>query len=131
MAIAICTSVLAYVKTMATVRFNQRVTYDLGADLFQHLQSLSVRYFSNHTLGDSIARVTIDPYCVQILVTSAILPVVQSVISLVIMFAIMWQIEPTLTLISLSVVPFQIVTIRFLAGPMRRRPGSGEIWRRR
>ncbi len=120
-AIAICLSLLSYIKTMATVRFNQRVTYDLGADLFQHLQSLSVRYFNHHTVGDSIARVTLDPYCVQILVTSAILPVVQSLISLIIMFLIMWRIEPTLTLVSLTVVPFQILTIRFLAGPMKRR----------
>lgn len=119
--IAIASSLMSYVQTMATVRFNQRVTYDLGADLFQHLQALSVRYFSKHSVGDSIARVTLDPYCIQILVTGAILPVLQSLVSLVIMFAIMWRIEPTLTLVSLTVVPFQVITIRFLAGPMKRR----------
>jgi ATP-binding cassette subfamily B protein/subfamily B ATP-binding cassette protein MsbA len=120
-AIALCASLLSYVKTMATVHFNQRVTYDLGADLFEHLQSMSVRYFSRHSVGDSIARVTLDPYCIQILVTGAMLPVIQSLVSLIIMFAIMWRIEPTLTLVSLTVVPFQIVTIRFLAGPMKQR----------
>jgi ATP-binding cassette subfamily B protein/subfamily B ATP-binding cassette protein MsbA len=119
--IAVVSSVMSYIQTMAAVRFNQRVTYDLGADLFEHLQSLSVRYFSRHPVGDSIARVTLDPYCIQILVTGAILPVLQSLVSLLIMFAIMWRIEPTLTLVSLTVVPFQIVTIRYLAGPMKRR----------
>jgi ATP-binding cassette subfamily B protein/subfamily B ATP-binding cassette protein MsbA len=120
-AIAIAASVLSYIQTMATVRFNQQVTYDLGADLFQHLQSLSVRYFNRHTVGDSISRVTLDPYCIQILVTSAILPVLKSLVSLLIMFAIMWRIEPSLTLISLTVVPFQILTIKLLAGPMKAR----------
>jgi ATP-binding cassette subfamily B protein/subfamily B ATP-binding cassette protein MsbA len=121
LAIALLGSLVSYVQTMATVRFNQRVTYDLGADLFEHLQRLSVRYFGKHSLGDSIARVTLDPYCIQILVTGALLPVLQSITSLVIMFAIMWRIEPTLTLVSLSVVPLQILTIRLLAGPMKRR----------
>ncbi len=121
LAIALLNSLVSYVQTMATVRFNQRVTYDLGAALFEHLQRLSVRYFCKHRLGDSIARVTLDPYCIQILVTGALLPVLQSAVSLVIMFAIMWRIEPTLTLVSLSVVPIQILTIHLLAGPMKRR----------
>jgi ATP-binding cassette subfamily B protein/subfamily B ATP-binding cassette protein MsbA len=119
--IALLGSLVSYLQTMATVRFNQRVTYDLGADLFDHLQRLSVRYFGKHSLGDSISRVTLDPNCIQILVTGALLPVLQSIISLVIMFAIMWRIEPTLTLVSLSVVPLQILAIRVLAGPMKRR----------
>ncbi len=109
------------ISTMATERFNQGVTYDLGACLFAHLQRLSVRYFGKHSLGDSISRVTLDPYCIQILVTGALLPVLQSVISLVIMFGIMWRIESTLTVVSLLVVPLQILAIRVLAGPMKRR----------
>jgi len=80
-----------------------------------------VRYFGKHSLGDSISRVTLDPYCIQILVTGALLPVLQSVISLVIMFGIMWRIESTLTVVSLLVVPLQILAIRVLAGPMKRR----------
>ena len=121
LAVALLASVTSYFQTMATVRFNQRVTYELGAELFDHLQRLSVRYFVKHPLGDSISRVTLDPYCIQILVTGALLPVLQSAISLIIMFAIMWRIEPTLTLVSLSVVPIQILTIHFLAGPMKLR----------
>ena len=119
--IALASSLVSYLQTMASVRFNQRVTYDLGADLFEHLQRLSVRYFSSRTMGDSIARVTGDPYCVQVLITGALLPVLQSLISLVVMFAIMWRIEPTLTLISLTVVPFQVLTIRMLSGSMKTR----------
>lgn len=119
--IALLATVTSYFQTMATVRFNQRVTYDLGAELFEHLQRLSVRYFAKHPLGDSISRVTLDPYCIQILVTGALLPVLQSALSLIIMFVIMWRIEPTLTLVSLSVVPVQILTIHVLAGPMKRR----------
>ncbi len=119
--IALLGSLTSYIQTMATVRFNQRVTYDLGASLFAHLQRLSVRYFGKHSLGDSISRVTLDPYCIQILVTGALLPVLQSAVSLVIMFGIMWRIEPTLTMVSLLVVPLQILAIRVLAGPMKQR----------
>ena len=107
--------------TLASTRLGQRLTFDLGADLFLHLQRLSLLFHSRRPVGDTIARVTGDTYGVASLVTGVLLPVAQSIITLIAMFVIMIALSPTLTLLALAVVPFQIVAIRLFAGPMKDR----------
>ena|SRR5579864_254576 len=107
------------VNGFVSVRIGQRMVYDLGADLFRHLQRLSLLFHSRQPVGDSIARVTGDPYCVQVMTMGAILPLVQSVAMLIAMFAIMFALQPTLAVLSLAVVPFLFLAIRIYGRPMK------------
>ena len=109
---------------LVSVRLGQRMTYALGADIFMHLQRLSVLFHHRRPVGDTVARVTGDASCVQVLVMDALVPLVHSVVLMVAMFTVMWQLQPTLTLLSLCVVPFLALTVGGLAGPMRRRNRS-------
>jgi ATP-binding cassette, subfamily B, bacterial len=106
---------------VASVRLSQRMEYALGGDLFRHLQKLSLLFHHRRPLGDTLARVTGDASCVPVLVTGGLLPVLQSAITVIAMFVIMFQLQATLTLYALAVVPFLVLTIRFLAGPMQQR----------
>jgi ATP-binding cassette subfamily B protein/subfamily B ATP-binding cassette protein MsbA len=112
-------TVVSMVSSWVSTRVGQRMAYDLGADLFRHLQRLSLIFHSRQPVGDSVARVTGDPYAVQVMVIGAILPVLQSVVMLLAMFAIMLTLEPTLTLLSLLVVPFLFLAIRIYGRPMK------------
>ena len=114
-------SLVSMVNTSASVRLGQRMVYDLGADLFLHLQRLSLVFHSRRPVGDTVARVTGDPYCVQLLVTGALQPLLQSAVLLITMFAIMWRLEPTITLLSLGVAPFLMLAIRVFGEPMQNR----------
>jgi ATP-binding cassette subfamily B protein/subfamily B ATP-binding cassette protein MsbA len=104
-----------------SVTLGQRMVYDLAADLFRHLQRLSLLFHSRQPVGDTIARVTTDTYCLQTLVNTALLPLLQSVLELAAMFLIMWHIEPTLTLLSLGVVPLLMVCMWVFGGVMEKR----------
>jgi len=108
------------VQEIAGVRLNQRITYDLGGDVFSHLQRLSLTYHSRQSTGDTIARVTGDPACVQVF-TSAILHVIQSSTTMISMFVIMFMLQPTLTLLALLVTPFMAITVRVFARPLKAR----------
>src|SRR5262249_9265622 len=68
-----------------------------------------------------IARVTGDPYCVHTLLNAVAIPGLQSLLTLGSMFAIMWSLEPTMTLLSLAVVPFLVLAIWTFGSPMRDR----------
>ena len=114
-------SLLSMANMSASVKLGQRMVYDLGADLFLHLQRLSLVFHSRRPVGDTVARVTGDPYCVQLLVTRAFLPLLQSAVLLITMFAIMWRLEPTITLLSLGVAPFLMLAIRVFGEPMQNR----------
>jgi len=92
--------------------------YDLAADLFGHLQRLSLRFHGKRQVGDLIRRVTNDCGCVATIVRDAMLPVVSSFITLVAMFAIMWAMNRPLALLSICVVPLMFVSFRIYAKPM-------------
>src|SRR5436309_8257506 len=107
--IFLVSTLLSMANTVAVVGLGQRMTFDLAADLFLHLQRLSLLFHSRRSTGDTISRVTGDAYCVQTLVTGALVPILQSAITLVAMFAIMWRLAPGMTLLSLAVVPFLVL----------------------
>jgi ATP-binding cassette, subfamily B, bacterial len=112
---------LDMISSYAATALGQRMTFDLGADLFLHAQRLSLRFHSNRSVGDTIARITHDTYAAQTMVLSVLLPVLQSVVMLGSMFFVMWQLQPTLTLMALGVAPFLLIVIVWLGDPIRRR----------
>jgi ATP-binding cassette subfamily B protein/subfamily B ATP-binding cassette protein MsbA len=112
---------MSMATTVASVAFGQRMTYDLGADLFLHLQRLSLIFHSRRSVGDTIARVTGDPYCIQVLITGVLLPLLQSMAALVTMFIVMYQLEPRMTLLALTVVPLMVLNIWLFGKRMRTR----------
>src|SRR5438132_6933189 len=114
-------TLMSMVSTMASVTFGQRMTYELGADLFLHLQRLSLLFHCRRPVGDTIARVTGDPYCMQTLVSATLLPLLQGVGTLVTMFIIMWRLDAQLTLLALGVAPFLVLNIWLFGKPMKLR----------
>jgi ATP-binding cassette subfamily B protein/subfamily B ATP-binding cassette protein MsbA len=107
--------------TYYSLRLGQRMTYNLACDLFGHLQRLSLLFHTRRPVGDLISRVTGDSWCVNTLVTDALVPALQSLVTLVAMFFVMWQLEPTLTLLALGVAPFFVIVIRILGRPIKDR----------
>jgi ATP-binding cassette subfamily B protein/subfamily B ATP-binding cassette protein MsbA len=99
----------------------QRMSYDVGADLFLHLQKLSLLFHSRRSVADSINRVNGDTYCVQTLITGVIMPFVQSVVTLLAMFGIMWRLDHKLTLLSLVTVPFMMLAVKLFSRSMWQR----------
>lgn len=109
------------VSSLSSVLLGQRMTYALGHDLFVHLQKLSLLFHNRRQVGDTISRVQGDTYSIQQLVNGVALPVLQSAVTLVLTFFIMWQLQPTMTLVSLVVVPFMAYSIKVFGRPMKVR----------
>src|SRR5207245_4072383 len=87
---------LGVAATYASIRFGQRLVYDLAGDLFRHLQRLSLRFHSRTGVGSSLRRVTTDSGCVSTLMESALLPLVTSVFSVISMFVLMLALDARL-----------------------------------
>ena len=109
---------LGVASSFANIGFGQRMVYDLAADLFRHLQRLSLRFHSRQSVGDSIRRVTTDCGCVSVIVKDALLPVAAAIVTLLAMFLVMWRMEPRLTLVSIAVVPWLALVLRRYMRPM-------------
>ena len=95
-----------------------RMVYDVGAELFDRLQRLSLRFHGRRRTGDLMQRVTSDSGCVRELVMSVVLPVVTSLVSLAMMFTVMWQLDRSLTLVALLAALPLGACIKVFARPM-------------
>lgn len=112
---------MSLVFTSMAVTFGQRMVYELAAVLFGHLQRLSLQFHRRHELGDLVSRVTVDSYCINTLFCGGILPLIQGLITVIAMFLIMFRLDPSMSLLALSVVPFFILLIYLFGGPMKDR----------
>jgi ATP-binding cassette, subfamily B, bacterial len=108
--LALARQTAALVEAYVQVRVGNRMLYALGAELFDHLQRLSVRYHSRAHVGDLVRRVTTDSSCIRDLAIGVALPALTSLTSLAVMFAIMWQLDRTLALVAILVaVPLGLI----------------------
>src|SRR5512145_1952004 len=92
----------------------ERVQYDLRKMLFNHLQDLSLSYYSQNSVGRLIARVTSDTGRVSELLTWGVVDTTWAIMnittSLIFMAIINWQ----LTLIVVAIVPIMIfIAVQF------------------
>jgi ATP-binding cassette subfamily B protein/subfamily B ATP-binding cassette protein MsbA len=112
-----CVSIL---QRYYEIGVGSRMVYALASDLFGHLQHRSLLLHHQSKTGDLIKRVTADTACVRDLVMRVFVPAVQSVITLVGMLLIMWQIYRGLALFALLLSIPLIIIIRVLAEPLSR-----------
>ena len=108
-------------NSYANISLSQRMTYDLASDLFAKLQQLSLRFHSSKSVGDNIRRVTSDCGCVSTIVKDALLPVIGSIITVIVIFGILWRLDPLLALLALAVVPYMLIILGLYAKPMLNR----------
>ena len=122
--VPIVASAIGVVQTYLTTVVGQRVMQDLRNKLFEHLQSMSLRFFTDTRTGELQSRLQNDVGGVQNVVTntaSSVLSNIVTVLSTVVAMVILsWQ----LTLLALGIVPL-FVYLTYRVGRVRRRV-SGE-----
>jgi ATP-binding cassette subfamily B protein len=104
--------VTAY-AVQAQVDTGQRMVYTLRERLFDHLQALGLHHHTTTNTGDAVYRIDVDAYAIENLVMSGLFPLATSVTTLLVMFAILLQLDVTIALLSLTVVPFLYVCLRY------------------
>src|SRR3954466_3405462 len=94
-----------------TIRIGQNMVNDLRGDLYAHLQRLSLAYHGRQRVGDLMYRITADSFAVQTMIMNGVLPILSAVILLGGMLIVLFPMDPTLTLLALTVVPILFVLI--------------------
>ncbi len=107
--------------TQVQVDTGQRMVYDLRYKLFNHLQALGLHHHITTSTSDAVYRVDVDAYSIENLVMSGIFPLATAVTSLVVMFSILAYKDLTIALLSLMVVPFLYVCLRYYTATLVNR----------
>jgi len=98
-----------------------RIKLDLAGDVFLHMQKLSLRFHGTQKAGDLLRRVIDDTDFVRSFITGVILPALTSVVTLLVMFWVMWKINPFLSLVSLLAALPMPILMRWLTPRMSER----------
>jgi ATP-binding cassette subfamily B protein/subfamily B ATP-binding cassette protein MsbA len=96
---------LAVAEEYVNTRLDQSMVLDLRSDLFRHVQRLSLAFHDAKRTGQLMFSINSQASAVGS-ITVSLPPLLQSVVTLVGMFAVVVRIEPVLALLALTVVPF-------------------------
>ena len=87
----------------------ERIQYDLRRSVFNHLQELSLSYFSQNAVGRLMARVTSDTGRISSLMTWGMLDVTWAIVSVIFSVMFMFMINWKLALIVFSIIPILVI----------------------
>lgn len=85
---------------------------DLRNALFNHLQRMSLRFFTHTKTGELMSRLNNDVVGAQTALTSTFITIITNIVTVVSTLAIMLSLEWRLTLLSIAIVPLFILPTR-------------------
>jgi ATP-binding cassette subfamily B protein len=94
-----------YVQTYLINWVGQRALQDLRVELFEHLQRLSIGFYSRNKTGVLISRITNDVQALDQLVTEGIQTLFSSTLTLIGTAAILVVLDPSLALVTFLTFP--------------------------
>ena len=104
--------IVTYVRVNIMAQVGQSIIYDLRAELFDHLQKLSLSFFSHYSVGRVITRVINDVGVLREFLTWAVLATARDLFTLVGILFAMLSLNLRLSLLTFIVLPVMIaVTI--------------------
>jgi len=102
-------AVLVFIFIYLVGILGERIQYDLRKALFNHLQDLSLSYYSQNAVGRLMARVTSDTGRVSNLMTWGTLDVTWAIVSIASSTVFMMIINWKLGLIVFSIIPILVI----------------------
>ncbi|UEA30733.1 ABC transporter ATP-binding protein [Granulicatella elegans] len=101
-------------KIMITI--GQQTIETMRKDLFDHIQTLPIRFFDTNKHGDLMSRFTNDFENIQQAFNNSMLMIVSSLLQLILTFVMMMILSPILTGMLIIMVFIMFAIVRFVAG---------------
>lgn len=109
--IALLGALASYVANYYTASVGQWVANDLRVRTYDHLQQLSLHYYSTHDLGTLLSTITADVQTIQSFASSSTLGILVDLITISGMLVIMFWLNWDFTLIAVALTPFMLLMI--------------------
>lgn len=97
-----------YLQQQIMIGVSQRALKTLRKDLFDHIQTLPVRYFDTNATGDIMSRFTNDVDVVGEMLNNTVIQLIQGFISIVGTVSIMLYMNVWLALLTILLVPLML-----------------------
>ncbi|MCL1594548.1 MAG: ABC transporter ATP-binding protein/permease [Actinomycetia bacterium] len=111
-AVPLVNGVFGVLQRRSTARMGEGIIFDLRRELFDHLQAMSLGFYTNTKTGELMSRLNSDVIGAQQAVTSTFVALVANVFTVVLTAFVMLRLEWRLTLIAVSILPLFIIASR-------------------
>jgi ATP-binding cassette subfamily B protein len=101
-------------------QIGEGVIYDLRCALYEHLQRMSLRFFTQTRTGELMSRLNNDVVGAQQAVSSTLVSIASNLMSVIATLGIMLALEWRLTLLGLGVLPVFLLPARGIGMILRR-----------
>jgi ATP-binding cassette subfamily B multidrug efflux pump len=109
-----------YYRVVLMSRIGQHVLYDVRTRMFEHLQKLSLGFYSRFSVGRAITRVINDVGTLREFITWAALAIVRDVFAILGIVLAMLALNPRLSLLTFTVLPFMALATALFRKAARR-----------
>ena len=127
-AIPIVSGLIGVGQRYLSARVGEGIIFDLRQTMYEHLQRMSLRFFTHTKSGEIVSRFNNDVVGAQTAVTGTLPNIVTNGVTLISTLLVMISIEWRLTLLSVVVLPLFLLPSRRVGRVLRRAHGARR-WR--
>lgn len=109
-----------YIRQYLAQWVGNNILYDIRERLFDHIQKLSLKYYSQTKTGEIISRVIHDVEQTKNFVLTGLMNVWLDIITILIAIGVMLTMDVGLTIVSIILFPFFGFSIKYFYGRLRR-----------
>ncbi len=111
---------LFFWSKMISLRTSEDVCFSLRKRLFDHLQQMSLRFYSSHQPGSVGARVMDDTYKIQNFIQDKFPLLLLNFLKVQVLVVVLCVLNLRLAVAALAILPLQYAACRFFRVPIRR-----------
>ena len=97
--------IVSFGQSYVLVLMGQNVIYDIGINLFKHIQTLSLEFFDKHETGRIISRLTNDVQALNELLTQGVTGIIRDFVTVIGIMIIMLNMNTKISLLSFTLIP--------------------------
>ncbi|MGX5819178.1 ABC transporter ATP-binding protein [Chitinophaga lutea] len=112
--LALLSGFFMFLQRQTLIVMSRYIEYDLKNEIFRQYERLDLNFFKMNRTGDLMSRITEDVSRVRMYVGPALMYATRTVIMMVMIIWLMWDVNPRLTLYTLSPLPLLALTIYFV-----------------
>jgi ATP-binding cassette subfamily B protein len=111
--------VIGVVQRRFSAEVGEGVIYDLRRALYNHMQHMSLRFFTQTRTGELMSRLNNDVVGAQRAVSGTLITIISNFVSLIATLVIMFALEWRLTLLGLAILPLFVIPARRVGRTLR------------
>lgn len=109
-----------YIRHYFVGKASNRVIFDLRYDLYLHIQRMSTSFFKGNQSGEIVSRLMNDIILAQNMIGNALTNVWIDGSIVIVLLVVMFKMNALLTIVSLCIFPFHILTIKTLGRQVKK-----------